>query len=1291
LKDQMVNSLTTTMKLLARWLWLGIFLLIVGTVIFIFLGRQTIGSLDQLRPTIQSFIASSTGMQVNLGELKGEWPQLIPIVDVASIEIVDADQAPILSLQQGRADLDLFNTIRFRTPIWRELVIEELDINFVEDATGHWRLKGFSGESDSDLDIIIQPFLFSRLIRLKSVSINLQSFSGKTLQVFGDEMLIENDADFHRTQLSLSFSRDDTPTYVVLEGHGDPSDLESFHAEGYLKFEQLNLSEPLLALTKSLMPELFENLTQSKIEAGGEIWVDIHSGGALDFEGDLAVSSVPLNWLADVPPISDVKTELTGWYTPGQDWGARLQALKFDWAATRIDPFDMQVTQHLGSSWQEFAISVNHLDLTLLSKLLRETQIPATKILGILDKMRPSGSLSSLSLGKNERGYYVSANLDGLHILPYKSVPGVKGINGYLELHGGGGLFHIADSDGFEIFFPKVYRDYLWIDQAQGSVYVDWQSAKNVLLVRSDPIATKVAAGESQIMFSIEQPRPSGGRAPEFNLVIGGRDLEVSQGTTLLPYKMPEALSKWIKTAIADGNLQEFGLLFRSGPPKKNRLSRTTQLMLNAEKTEIKFHPQWPQLSDINGLFMVDDGTLSSQVSSAALGRASVVQATAKYSPSQPVEQRRLIVDASLQAGLSEAMDILIHSPLRKKLGPIVDWHYVGQSQTQVHLEIPLATGAAQPPISGDYQISSLLNNALVSIADSPIELEEISGAIEFSSESGLYSDNLIGTLWQQPLSAKIFKSDNQQKVALKTTVKPTSLKQFIDFPWGSVVSGVIPVEGTLNIDLQHPDRPVTLHLASLMQGTELTMPDPLGKPAEEARALGITLYFDPDFNRLEGNLGDLLLTDLYFQQGGFQKGLVSYDRLATLPENGELLVAAYLPTTDLAIWQPLTTLFSGNNKDVTRLWNTVFDFQFDHLSLAAVDIEAIGAEVRALEAGIHVAFTSSLADGQVTLPWDKYRAPVVDLTRLQLPNLAVKDSTAIDPRQFTALDVSVDQFSVGEKAFGSLSFELRPELSGAAFNNISGNLFGLRPGIFEAEAPTEFFWGYDGQAHLSKIVGPVGVDNIGDLFRGLGMPEVLDSKSGKLYVDLSWQGKPWAISKENLKGDFKVNLSDGSFYRSPRGAGVALKAISLFNFANWLRRLQLDFSDVVGQKLAYNSLDGTLSFNQGVFSLDEPLKMRMPSGRMSMAGDFNLIDETVDAQLIATLPVATNLPWLVGLAGGLPAAVGVYITSKLVEKQVDRLSSISYTLSGPWDDIEVSVNEIFAAELPETSDLSDQ
>ena len=50
--------------------------------------------------------------------------------------------------------------------------------------------------------------------------------------------------------------------------------------------------------------------------------------------------------------------------------------------------------------------------------------------------------------------------------------------------------------------------------------------------------------------------------------------------------------------------------------------------------------------------------------------------------------------------------------------------------------------------------------------------------------------------------------------------------------------------------------------------------------------------------------------------------------------------------------------------------------------------------------------------------------------------------------------------------------------------------------------------------------------------------------------------------------------------------------------------------------------------------------------------------------------------------------ALGVYVTSKLLEKQVDRISSISYELSGSWDDVEVAVDKIFAAELTEPNEL---
>ena len=73
----------------------------------------------------------------------------------------DADNNPVMDGKNGRAYLDFFNTIRHQVPIWRELVIEDLAVDFVEDKTGRWNLRGFASQSDSELDFIAKPFLQS--------------------------------------------------------------------------------------------------------------------------------------------------------------------------------------------------------------------------------------------------------------------------------------------------------------------------------------------------------------------------------------------------------------------------------------------------------------------------------------------------------------------------------------------------------------------------------------------------------------------------------------------------------------------------------------------------------------------------------------------------------------------------------------------------------------------------------------------------------------------------------------------------------------------------------------------------------------------------------------------------------------------------------------------------------------------------------------------------------------------------------------------------------------------------
>ncbi len=57
---------------------------------------------------------------------------------------------------------------------------------------------------------------------------------------------------------------------------------------------------------------------------------------------------------------------------------------------------------------------------------------------------------------------------------------------------------------------------------------------------------------------------------------------------------------------------------------------------------------------------------------------------------------------------------------------------------------------------------------------------------------------------------------------------------------------------------------------------------------------------------------------------------------------------------------------------------------------------------------------------------------------------------------------------------------------------------------------------------------------------------------------------------------------------------------------------------------------------------------------------------------------MGSNLPWVAALVGGLPAAAGVYVVSKVFEEQMDSFSSAVYEISGTIQEPELTFKNIF-------------
>ena len=131
---------------------------------------------------------------------------------------------------------------------------------------------------------------------------------------------------------------------------------------------------------------------------------------------------------------------------------------------------------------------------------------------------------------------------------------------------------------------------------------------------------------------------------------------------------------------------------------------------------------------------------------------------------------------------------------------------------------------------------------------------------------------------------------------------------------------------------------------------------------------------------------------------------------------------------------------------------------------------------------------------------------------------------------------------------------------------------------------------------------------------------------------------------------------------------------------ANIVRRLKFDFRDVFSKGIHFDEMKGELGFANQRLYLTEPMDVSGPSSRFQMSGNINLLNEALDMRLVATLPVGSNLPWVAALVGGLPAAAGAFVVTKVFEEQVDSFSSAVYDIGGTVQKPELSFERIFDA-----------
>ncbi len=1275
---------TRLLKSLVRRLLMLAALVVIGFALLVSLGREAIVSLDTYRSEINYYVSEQLGLRIDSEQLLGEWRRLKPRVTALNITIsAPGETRSAVSLERITLEVDLLRSLLARQLVWRELWIGGVQLSLLEDANGHWAIGGLPPRDEAekqDNSTLLNMLFDSDLLGVDKITAQMKFFSGTEAALEGRDILLENSGDFHRLMAGISLVGHEQVASLVVEAKGNRRDIDHFKASGYLKVHRIDLSGSFSAFAKGWFPGVVERIGDIETDIESEIWFDMIKGGEAHMVGRLSAAEVPLNWASEVPPITRLHTDLTGWFKPGESWGLRLQGLDFDWGELEIEPLTVNYQQKVGALWGSGALSLSQINLNLVDDLLAQTGLASPKLVDAIGQLQPTGSLRAVHLDLNLDGdnpeVKMRANLDDVALSSWRGAPAIRQLNGYVETANASGLLEINSPDGLALLYPQVYEDYMEHSAFRGQLRWLWDAPNHALKISSGRLEMGGEEGVGRAYLHLNIPVSLPGGKPEMYLMVGVRDTHSRFRQRYLPNNLDPALLGWLDQALGESSVQEMGFVWRGPLVGGEGGLRSIQLYVQANEGALKFQPDWLPLEHLDTTLTLDSGELDAKVQSATVGNARVKRAEVQLR-STPAGGHQLLVNADVTADADDAIAVLAQSPLKSRVAGLAGWAISGSSQIDLDLTIPLS----QDGTEGVYRVKADLKGGALALPDSEIAFTQLQGSLGYRNDRGLYAEGLQGQFWGEPAVASISTGKNSLQIDVNGRLAMPALSQFIKLDSKRILQGKTDVQASLTVPLiDAGSRPIHLKVNSQLQGVVIDLPVPFGKSAAVPRDVQVDVDLaDGQDIRVKAEGG--VRAHIQLQNGALQRSLLAvYSDQAELPGRGQFRITGELAHFSLTEWMPYFVELAGQDRGPENALNLMFDGHVDNLEVAGLELEQAVASGRYHDGDWQVVVDSRQAAGQALVPSDLGTPIRLDLERLVLPAPPETDTEQeeIDPATFPLMQVNIRDFAVGESHLGSASFQAEPQPHGVLVSAIDANLNGLQLGGNGQD--TTLLWELEDGRHHSQYSGMLQAGDVGKVMEAWGTPAALESKKAHFFADLGWYGKPWELTPPALTGAMSLQLEKGRFYKSPAGAANAmLRLVGLFNFDNWLRRLSLDFSDLFEKGVSYDEMSGGLLFDAGDMSFDPPLIVKMPSGRFKMTGTANLIREDIDAILVTTLPVGTNLPWVAALVGGLPAAAGVYITSKIFEKQVDKLSSISYHITGPWDDTEVDVQKIFS------------
>ncbi len=985
-------------------------------------------NIDQYSPQISAAISRAAKQRIVIGMIRGDWDGLRPRLELQDVRLYDAQGRERLALAAVDSTLSWASLLTFE-PLFHSIELTGLSFEVRRDASGALQIAGIAlGGGGGDDAGLADWLLRQRRITLRDSEVTWvdETLGGAPLQL--KQVQLEVRRLFRRNRFGLhAVPPLEVASPIDLRGDldgGTVRDLRQWKGQLYLQIGYADL-----AALRQWVPLP----VQIDRGAGGmEVWLDLEDGQVRAVTADVGLSGVRTRLRANLPDLELERLQgRLAWQTrPGfLEFSAR--ALSFATPdGLGLAPADVR---YVRSGQEEdpralYEVEFNALDVAAVTRLIDRIPVDET-LRARLAELQPRGMVKGCRVSwrgsvKETGEYALKAAFEHVGVRASGYVPGFTKVSGTLAADQRGGSLTLR-ADASTVEMPAVFVEPLPLDAL--NTKVTWSMAEGQPLVRVESLSFSNAHLEGTFAGTYQAQAQGPGR---IDLAGGLTRVEGAQAWRYVPLVVQHDVRSWLQAAIVAGQLHSVRITLRGELqrfPFDDGASGVFEVVAGIRNGSLAYAPRWPVLEDISGQLAVRGHRLSIDIASARVFGARIGPATTVL-PDLGSHEPVLEVRGEGEGSSADFLRFLAESPIEGGAGAFSrSVQASGRGHLALSLEVPLKH-SIDTQVSGRYRFS---DNVLLSGSGVP-RLEQLSGVLSFTRDEVNVREGTVRvlgmpahfTLDRQPGTGVVVHGTGRADMA--------GLRQELGLPWMSHLAGSTDWSATVTLN----DGSYDLAVESNLRGVSSLLPPPLAKPA------GSALPFRLE-RRPRGGDQDLVV----FSVGKTLSGQLAYNRRdparvaqgelrlggeAPAPQRDGMWLAGQLDYFD---WDRWHSVLGGPRTEDQGGWGGM-DLRANRVVAFSRDWTDVVMDARRTDQAWQVNVAGREATG--TLSWNPggQGSLVGRFSRLFVPAAGPVLQVAPDAnadRSLPSLDVTADDFRVGERQFGRLVLRAIPGPHGLA------------------------------------------------------------------------------------------------------------------------------------------------------------------------------------------------------------------------------------------------------------------